>query len=545
LPGAAGLHWVCSMASEVLHPRRPFAALALAVAGLAMAGGLLVALAVPAEAQFFDRRQRQGPEFFNPFRLFGPVFPREPRGARPAPREPATVDHSRAPPPRKRDTTPTQHIVVMGASLSDWLAYGLEDIYSDQPEIGIVRKNHLLTGLVRFDSKDQTTWPQVAREFLAGQNPDVIVVLLGLEDRQAIRERPAARDVQQRDSGQPAVAAPEQRRQTAQSFDFRTDKWAEAYAKRLDDMIAALKSKGAPVIWVGLPAIRGTRSTSDMIYLNDLIRARAERAGIVYVDVWDGFVDEAGRYATFGPDVEGQVRRLRTAEGVYFTKFGARKLAHYVEREIKRVIGTRLQPMATPSDESGQPAVPGTAAQPVAGPVVSLTGTARANELLGAGPQPGVTDPLAARVLVKGTAVVPPSGRADNFFLTPEAAEAAKAASESEATPVSAAIPAAAPARGAAMPLPPAPIVADEPKSGGQDKPDRSAAAPAADVDPAPAAAPRRAAPSKPAARPADRAQQPGRAPAQKLRPTPPRDNRAAAPRPQRQPIFDPLGIFR
>ena len=67
-----------------------------------------------------------------------------------------------------------------------------------------------------------------------------------------------------------------------------------------------------PVIWVGLPPIRGARSSGDAAYLNDLYRARAERAGITYIDVWDGFVDEAGKYSNYGPDYEGQVRRLRS-----------------------------------------------------------------------------------------------------------------------------------------------------------------------------------------------------------------------------------------
>jgi hypothetical protein len=40
------------------------------------------------------------------------------------------------------------------------------------------------------------------------------------------------------------------------SYDFHTDNWAEAYGKRIDAMIAALKTNGVPVLWVGLPAIR-------------------------------------------------------------------------------------------------------------------------------------------------------------------------------------------------------------------------------------------------------------------------------------------------
>ena len=71
-----------------------------------------------------------------------------------------------------------------------------------------------------------------------------------------------------------------------------------------------------PVFWVGLPSIRGAKSTSEMLYLNDLFRTRVEKAGAAYIDVWDGFVDEAGRYSVQGPDYEGQIRRLRSADGV-------------------------------------------------------------------------------------------------------------------------------------------------------------------------------------------------------------------------------------
>ena len=81
------------------------------------------------------------------------------------------------------------------------------------------------------------------------------------------------------------------------SYEFHTDPWAELYGKRIDEMIAALKSKGVPVLWVGLPAMRGAKSTSDMSYLDELYRERAEKAGIIYVDIWDGFVDEQGRFA--------------------------------------------------------------------------------------------------------------------------------------------------------------------------------------------------------------------------------------------------------
>ncbi len=104
------------------------------------------------------------------------------------------------------------------------------------------------------------------------------------------------------------------------------------------------------MLWVGLPAIRGVKGTSDMLFLDSLYRDGAGKAGITYVDVWDGFVDEAGRFLQKGPDFEGQIRQLRSLDGVYFTKPGARKLAHYVDREITRLLAGRSGPIALPSE---------------------------------------------------------------------------------------------------------------------------------------------------------------------------------------------------
>jgi hypothetical protein len=117
-----------------------------------------------------------------------------------------------------------------------------------------------------------------------------------------------------------------------------------------------------------------------------------------------------------GPDFEGQIRRLRSGDGLYFTRAGARKLAHYVEREILRSLVARQTPVALPAPE---PAVvtPGRGTRPLAGPVVPLTASiGGGNELLGGGPaRPTGTDPLATRVLIRGEPVTAPAGRADNF----------------------------------------------------------------------------------------------------------------------------------
>jgi len=140
-------------------------------------------------------------------------------------------------------------------------------------------------------------------------------------------------------------------------------------------MIGALKSKGVPVLWVGLPAVLGAKATADMLFLDSLYRDASTKAGITYVDVWDGFVDEAGRFVQQGPDFEGQIRRLRSNDGVYFTKAGARKLAHYTEREIARLLAARSAPIALPTEPATPDAnaLPGQPPpRPLAGPILPL-----------------------------------------------------------------------------------------------------------------------------------------------------------------------------
>jgi len=129
---------------------------------------------------------------------------------------------------------------------------------------------------------------------------------------------------------------------------------------------------------------------------------------------------QTAQFAAQGPDFEGQIRRLRSGDGIYFTKPGARKLAHYVEREIQRTIANRALPVALPAPEP-TPATPGTrpggpAQRPLVGPVVPLTIlTAGQNDLLGASPTRPAADPVATRVLTKGETIPAASGRADDF----------------------------------------------------------------------------------------------------------------------------------
>jgi hypothetical protein len=448
----------------------PLVALAVAVA-------LLVGIAGPASAQFFNfgnfggppqrpaPRSNGGPggwfggDFFAPFQ-------------QQAPQRRAVEDFSRAPAATKRDTVPERNVLVLGDGMADWLAYGLEDAYAEQPDMGVIRKHKTVSGLIKYQPRGEPAdWAAAAKGILATEKPDAIVVMLGLNDRTSIREPVVEKKVDKKDdkdkdkkdarakpdakpadakpkpegaadaaakpddkpvdtelspddaadADTPSIAAPEKSPRSPNGvYEFREERWVELYTKKIEEMIGILKSKGVPVLWVGLPAVRGVKQTADMLFLDALYRDVAGKAGITYVDVWDGFVDEAGRFLQKGPDFEGQIRQLRSYDGVYFTKPGARKLAHYVEREVTRLLASRSGPIALPTepatpDANAEPGKP--APRPLAGPILPLVASSVGTDQLlgGPGTRPAAVDALAARTLVKGEPLAAPAGRADDF----------------------------------------------------------------------------------------------------------------------------------
>ncbi|MFT4099050.1 MAG: SGNH family hydrolase, partial [Rhodoblastus sp.] len=311
-------------------------------------------------------------------------------------------------------------VLVVGDNIGYHLAQGLIDTETDGGiGLAISRKTKDSSGLVRDDFYD---WQKNLRDILAGSETyGAIVVMIGTNDRQELRD-------------------------AAGRYEPLTSRWKELYIARVDSLIAQLKARGVPFFWVGLPIMRSERYSSDLQQLNEIYRARIEAAGGKYVDVWDAFADEKGQYNVFGPDVSGQIVKIRTSDGVHFTKAGQRKLAYFVEQAM-RGLTDRAKPAPDPAiaalppqpagpaaatakpapaapDASPQAALPPTVPvappKPEFGPVQPLT----APPLAANGELLGPTGPRAAREgarasiapeLASGKALSPPAGRADDF----------------------------------------------------------------------------------------------------------------------------------
>jgi uncharacterized protein len=338
---------------------------------------------------------------------------------RSAPRTDSDVAIS-TPAPDAAPVALTTFVHVIGDSLSESLANGLRDhMAAEKPEVAIVRKSRSSSGLVR---EDYYNWPAALREALGGtEKIDLVAVMLGSNERQALRD----------DTG---------------AHDFRSDRWREIYVRRVDDLIAAAREKRIPLIWIGMPVMESQRLSADMLYLNEIYKERAARAGVGYVDVWDSFVSDQNLYAPTGPDVNGEIVRLRTSDGIHFTRAGSRKLGFFAAPELLRNLGS--EPRATtalaalPQDLSEQirrdtpglapqglqgvlplpeelPTLPVIRERPLQGPVIELTAApvSRGVELLRrrlVAPASEMSI-LVEQALAYGRLPPPKPGRADEF----------------------------------------------------------------------------------------------------------------------------------
>jgi uncharacterized protein len=195
-------------------------------------------------------------------------------------------------------------VQIVGDWLGEGLLGGLQQAFNANPGgAQIYPKRYKLSGLRRQRAIDG-----VEKDF-ANDPSHIAVVMLGVDDRYSL---------------------------SSKSLSSGNEKWRAEYGARVDQLMKTLKKGGRAVYWIGLPNMRRWRDNERAKIMNEVFRERAYLNGVRYIDAYASFLDEGGGYSDYGPDVTGKVQRLRYRDGVHFTDAGYRKLAHFVERDLKR-----------------------------------------------------------------------------------------------------------------------------------------------------------------------------------------------------------------
>ena len=210
-------------------------------------------------------------------------------------------------------------ILVVGDFTAGGLAQGLREAFAEVPSIVIESRANGSSGLVRDDFYD---WPKSIGPIIEETKPALVVMMIGSNDRQAMRVDGRTEKV-------------------------RTDAWVKEYEARIDRFAKTVQASNTPLIWVGGPPYRFKSMSTDILAFNEFYRQAAEAVGGSFVDIWDGFVDQDGAFVLSGSDINGQTVRLRNSDGINFTSDGKRKLAFYVERQIKQMFGDAASSLLT------------------------------------------------------------------------------------------------------------------------------------------------------------------------------------------------------
>lgn len=199
-------------------------------------------------------------------------------------------------------------LFVFGDSMASNLATGLTRIYADDPNLIVVSAAKGSSGFVRDDFYD---WNAAITDYLATQDIGVAVISIGVNDRQLMRA-------------------------DGKSHKSLSDSWKVEYRARITQFLQSLRSANVPVIWVGLPPMRATGYSTAMSQISSLHRSVAFTQRAEFVDIFERFIDENGKFTSVGPNLNGASVSMRASDGIHFTRAGNEKVAFFVEKAVRQ-----------------------------------------------------------------------------------------------------------------------------------------------------------------------------------------------------------------
>lgn len=211
-------------------------------------------------------------------------------------------------------------LLATGDSLMGYLGPELVDEAAAAGPVRGVVATHDGTGLTRPDFVD---WSVLARQQVAKEHPEAVVVLIGGNDFQN-------------------MTLP-----GGQFFLAGSAAWTREYQRRAEICMRVWAQGGmARVYWLSLPPARNPQWAYDDAQINlALQRAAAQVPGAEYLDIL-GPITNHGHYADFVRTAGGPPVLIREPDGVHLNIAGSTMVAHEVLPVIERA--WRLSPVGKP-----------------------------------------------------------------------------------------------------------------------------------------------------------------------------------------------------
>ena len=203
-------------------------------------------------------------------------------------------------PIRVPTATDKLRVVVVGDSLAAGLGTYLERVLKPSL-VRVSRQGRISTGLSR---PDYFNWFAAMRLIVDNFDPDLVFVMLGENDNQSL----------QTPGGQTVVP-------------IGTAAWPPAYERRVEKLMRIATSKGARVVWAGLPNVRD-EGRQDLVQRQNVMFADAAShvKDVAFFDTWTAFSTPNGSYTAYYRNGD-TVELIRESDGIHFNSTGYLLLA--------------------------------------------------------------------------------------------------------------------------------------------------------------------------------------------------------------------------
>jgi len=208
-------------------------------------------------------------------------------------------------------STPDIRIACVGDSMIDGIWGGLlRSVSKDpclKPRIRLGRYGENGTGLTRSDKYD---WADEVSTLIGEFQPHLVVVSLGLNDRQGV-VGPA---------GKPRT-------------EYGSAGWAQAYNEAVLRFLRNASEATAGVLWIGIPAMRDKVTEIDAKEKNRLYAKAIETLAspkVCFVEPWRANGADDDVFQAYGLDETGTRIQVRSPDGIHFTAAGYDMVAAYL-----------------------------------------------------------------------------------------------------------------------------------------------------------------------------------------------------------------------
>jgi lysophospholipase L1-like esterase len=207
-------------------------------------------------------------------------------------------------------------LLEIGDSLGDDLEYGIRHELQFTPGLKLIQRNKESTGL---SASWYYNWPSHLKTFLHDYHPNLVVILFGANDEQALAVDGAS---------QP----------------FGSPKWRSAYVARVRRIDRMVTKAGAYAFWVGLP-IAGPKIYSQGLRALNAIYSQVAMStpGVTFQPMWHLLATKSGNYRG-GAVVNNVQSALRKSDGIHFTSTGELVIGTFVAKQLATVFNVSLRP---------------------------------------------------------------------------------------------------------------------------------------------------------------------------------------------------------